>query len=746
MTTATRRRMPGGIGESVAPQDGAAKTKGQFAYASDLFAVDMLWGATRRSSLARARISRIDVGPAVAIPGVHAVLIADDVPGLSRFGLEEADQPVLADGEVRYYGEPIAVVAADDPSQARRAAEAIVVDLEPLKATLNAEEAQHNGVLFRQLRIRRGDQTATGQVVVEGYYEVGMQDQAPLGTEAGLAIPDGSGGVDLYATSQWIHEDHRQIVASLGVDASDIRCHPAGMGGAFGAREDVNLHIHLCLLALYTGRPVKMVYGRDESFAGHVHRHPAQMWFRHEADEEGNLVRVEAKILLDGGAYASTSAAVLANASYFAVGPYRCHSVSVDGFAARTNNPPCGAMRGFGTVQACFGHESQMDRLSAALGVDPLELRLRNALESGDPLATSGQIIEGSLPSRAVLESLAAMPLPDQAVPTDVLQLPGGTGLTTRPEHVSRGIGYGFSLKNLAYSGGFDDYAEARVVLTASGVEVHTAAVEVGQGLTIVLQQIATEVLGIDDVTVVGAHTSSIGSAGSTSASRQTQMSGGAVLEAAQGLRREILSRFGGDDLSAEGVWRQGTLVASLDEVCEAGPVDFHTRFRHPPTQEPDENGQGNLHAGFALAAHRAVVDVDRELGLVRVVRVDTAQDVGKALNPQAVHGQIEGGIMQGVGLAVMEELVMEEGRILNASFTDYLLPTVLDAPEVEALLIEEPDHWGPFGAKGVGEPPVISSTAAVVAAIRDATGLALTRAPVRPEHIALADESDSPA
>jgi CO/xanthine dehydrogenase Mo-binding subunit len=589
--------------------------------------------------------------------------------------------------------------------------------------------------VFRWIRVRRGDQQARGEVVVEGTYRVGMQDQAPLGTEAGLAVPDGAGGVDLWATSQWLHVDHSQIVESLGLRPEQVRCHPPGMGGAFGAREDLNLHIHVCLLALHTGRPVKMVYGRAESFTGHVHRHPAWMWFRHHATTDGRLVRVEARILLDGGAYASTTPAVLANACFFAVGPYRVDSVKVDGVGVRTNNPPCGAMRGFGAVQACFGYESQMDRLAAELGIDPLELRRRNALETGDVFPTTGQPITTPLPTREVIDTLAALPLPADETPSDPRRLPGGTGLTTPAGVVRRGVGYALGIKNLGYSEGFDDYAEAEVELAPEGAVVYTAAVEVGQGLVTVLGQIARTALGVSRVEVRLADTSRIGSAGSTSASRQTQISGGAVAEAARQLRDEILADFGGDHLDDRGVWRGGELVADWGEVASR---EYRRRvtFRHPPTEPPDENGQGTVHADFAVAGHRAVVDVDPELGLVKVVRVDTAQDVGRVLNPVSVRGQIEGGIAQGVGLAVMEELIVDRGVIRNAGFTDYLLPTALDAPDVEAVLIESEGSWGPFGAKGVGEPPTISSTAAVAAAIRAATGADITRVPVRPQDI----------
>lgn len=737
MTVGTKERVAAGIGESTQRPDGVAKLSGNFAYGSDLWIDGMLWGATLRSPYAHAKLAKLDITPAVVMSGVRAVLTQDDVPGRPTFGQVEPDQPVLCDGVARYWGEPVAIVAADDQETARAAVEAIVVEWEPLPPITDPDQARAAGETYRDMVIRRGDDGAAGSVVVEAEYETAIQDQAPLGPEAGLAIPDGSGGVDLHVTSQWIHIDHAQIVASLDMEPDDVRCHPVGIGGAFGAREDISLHIHVAMLALRTGRPVRIVYDRTESFAGHVKRHPARMRYRHEADDDGRLVKVTVDMVLDGGAYAHTSHAVLANASFFTVGPYRCDNVVVDAAVSRTNNPPAGAMRGFGAVQVCFAYESQMDRLAEALGLHPLEVRRRNALGPGDPLATSGQIVEGSLPTLRVIDELESIPMPDAAIPDRPERLPGGTGLTTPKDAVVRGVGFALGLKNLAFSEAFDDFSEVLLVLTQAGLEIHTAAIEVGQGLVTICQQIARTVLGIEAVAWVSADTSQIGSAGSTSASRQTQMTGGAVHEAAVGLRDKILEQFGGDELTNDGVYDGGELVATLDAVTADGPIEQWVRYRHPPTEEPDEFGQGNPHAGFVVAAHRAVVDVDPELGLVRVVQIDTAQDVGKALNPQAIVGQLEGGIAQGVGFAIMEELILEDGVILNPTFTDYLIPTLLDMPDVGSRLIEEPAHWGPFGAKGIGESPTISSTPAVVAAIRAATGKPLNRVPVRPQDIA---------
>lgn len=738
MTTRTGRRsvVRGGVGESVPRPDGVPKVTGTFDYVSDLYADDMLWAATRRAKVPRARLVRVDLTGALAAVGVRDAIAQADVPGTPYQGQIVSDQPVFAEGEIRHWGEAIAVVAADDPETARRAAAAVEVQLEDLEPLIDLEEALEAGEVFRAVRVRRGDPDVRGAVVIEGTYETAMQDQAPLGTEAGLAVPDGQGGVDIWGPTQWTHVDHRQIVACLGVADEDVRIHPTGIGGAFGAREDLCVQTHLALLALRTGRPVKMVYDRTESFAGHVKRHSARMWYRHEADHEGTLVRVDARLLLDGGAYHMTSDAVIANAAYFAAGAYRCENTSVDAHVLRTNHPPAGAMRGFGANQVCFAVEAQMDLLAVELGIDPMELRLRNALGRGDRVATTGQTIDYPLPTAEVIRSVLSVPMPDEESGDDALSLPGGTGLTTRRDHVTRGVGYAVGIKNLQFSEAFDDYADAEVELSSAGVVVRTAAIEVGQGMVTVLAQIARSVLGIEDVEVEFAHTGAIGSAGSTSASRQTQMSGGAVFAAATALRSRLIEIGGGDDLDAEGVWRTGELVTPIEDLTRAGPVTENVRFRHPETEHPDEDGQGNPHVDFCVAAHRAVVDVDAQLGLVRVVRIDSAQDVGRALNPQSVLGQVEGGIAQGLGLAVMEEVVLEGGVVRNPNFTDYLIPTMLDMGAVESVLVEEPSPWGPFGAKGFAELPTIAATPAIVAAIRAATGRALTRAPVRPEDI----------
>jgi CO/xanthine dehydrogenase Mo-binding subunit len=587
------------------------------------------------------------------------------------------------------------------------------------------------------VRIRRGDAGLPADVVVTGEYEVGMQDQAFLGPESGLAVPAEDGGVDLYIATQWLHVDQSQVAASLGLAADKVRLSLAGVGGAFGAREDVSMQIHACLLALRTNKPVKMVYSREESFYGHVHRHPATMRFEHGANHDGKLVYVTAEVILDGGAYASSSPAVVSNAASFAVGPYECDNVLLDGYVLYTNNPPCGAMRGFGAVQVCFGHESQMDKLAAALGMDPVELRIRNAMHDGSLMPT-GQVVEGAAPVAELLRRVQDVPLPEDAE-TDGLELrtmPGGVSNTTHGEGVRRGIGYAVGFKNVGYSEGFDDYSTARVRLEVVGGEavatVHTAAAEVGQGLITVLAQIARSELGVEQVINHPADTS-VGSAGSTSASRQTYCTGGAVRAACVAVRDRVAA------MAAErGLADAAPLTEILGEQVVEETREFHHRPTVPLTRDhggPGDIGQGDAHLQFAFAAHRVVADVDVELGLVRLVEVAAAQDVGKALNPLSVVGQIQGGTTQGIGLALMEEIQLKDGKIRNPSFTDYLIPTILDTPPMHVQVLELGDPHAPYGLRGVGEPPTISSTPAVVSALRAASGRPLTRVPVRPEH-----------
>jgi xanthine dehydrogenase D subunit len=755
----------GGIGESPQRPDGVLKVTGEFAYASDLWMDDMLWGVTVRSPHPHARIRSISIAEALATPGVTAVLTADDVPGRNAVGLEHSDTPVLAEGVVRYQGEPVALVAADHPETARRAAAKVVVDYEPLEAVTRARRAleadapqvHEHGNVVRHLKLRRGEGDLTAPVVVTLELEVGMQDQAFLGPESGLAVPAEDGGVDLFVATQWLHVDQAQICDALGLPPEKVRLTLSGVGGAFGGREDLSIHVHACLLALHTGRPVKMSYNREESFFGHVHRHPADLRYEIGSTEEGRLVYATADIVFDGGAYASSTAAVVGNGGTMGLGPYVIPSVRVDCYGVYTNNPPCGAMRGFGCVQAAYGIEAAMDELAARLGMDPVALRQLNGMAEGDRNIT-GQVIDSAAPVTELLQLVRDLPLPQDRRPDDGLDLttmPGGVANTTHGEGVRRGVGFAVTYKNVGFSEGFDDFSTARVRLEVTAGEpvatVHTAAAEVGQGLVTVQQQICRTELGISRVVVHTADTQ-VGSAGSTSASRQTYVTGGAVRAACEAVRRRVLAlaavRFSvpEETLTLRGGAvhaGDGQVLAELVDLLGGDVVEETVEWRHRPTYPIDpETGQGDAHVQFAFSAHRAVVDVDVELGLVKVVALDTAQDVGRAINPQAVEGQIHGGSAQGLGLAIMEQVQVVDGIVRNPSFTDYLIPTVLDVPPMQVLLLENPDPHAPYGVRGVGEPPAISSGPAIVAAIRRATGRPLLRVPVCPDHIVGLDQT----
>ncbi|MER6107833.1 xanthine dehydrogenase subunit D [Streptomyces hirsutus] len=773
----------GGIGESTLRPDGILKVTGEFAYSSDLWHEDMLWGQILRSTVAHAEIVSIDTSEALALPGVHAVLTYDDLlTGTRHYGLEIQDTPVLAHGKVRHHGEPVAVVAADHPETARRAAAKIRVEYRDLPVVTDEASAlapdaplvhedrdddhsrhvAHPNIVHRQ-PIVRGDVARAREradVVVEGEYTFGMQDQAFLGPESGLAVPEEDGGVHLYIATQWLHSDRRQMAPVLGLPEDKVRMTLAGVGGAFGGREDLSMQIHACLLALRTGRPVKIVYNRFESFFGHVHRHPAKLSYEHGATRDGKLTHVTCRIVLDGGAYASASPAVVGNASSLGVGPYVVDDVEIEALALYTNNPPCGAMRGFGAVQACFAYEAQMDKLAERLGMDPVEFRRLNAMEQGTVMPT-GQVVDSPAPVAELLRRVKAMPMPperqwESSEGADVRQLPGGLSNTTHGEGVVRGVGYAVGIKNVGFSEGFDDYSTARVRMEVAGgrpvATVHTAMAEVGQGGVTVHAQIARTELGIGQVTIHPADTR-VGSAGSTSASRQTYVTGGAVRNACRLVREQVLElgrrRFGSyhpawatAELLLEGgkvVTDGGEVLADLVDVLGDEAVEAEEEWRHRPTEPFDpRTGQGNGHVQYTFAAHRAVVEVDTGLGLVKVIELACAQDVGKALNPLSVIGQIQGGTVQGLGVAVMEEIVVDPrtAKVQNPSFTDYLIPTILDTPDIPVDMLELADDHAPYGLRGVGEAPTLSSTPAVLAAVRNATGLELNRTPVRPEHL----------
>jgi len=741
MTVIESRRLDSMIGRSVDRPDVASKIDGSFEYSNDVSVPGMLFGATVRSTHAHARIVSVSVDGIVADVNVVRVFTAADVPGAALIGHIVADQPVFASDIVRYEGEPIAFVVATSQQAAWRAADSIIVQYETLAGVFDADVALDDtapavhpaGNLIRRLPIRSGGPCVGAPVEVEGTWFTGRQDQAFLGPESGLALPDVDGGVTLHIATQDLHADRNQIAAALALPVEKVRVELAGIGGAFGGREDVSCQVHLCLAALVLDRPVKTTYRRRESFLGHPKRHPARLHYRVGANADGTLSYVWARIRLDGGAYASTSMPVIGIAGYHAAGPYRCPSVDIIAESVYTNNLVSGAMRGFGAVQACFGIESALDMLARELGLDPIELRRRNALRPGDRFPTSGQLLGASTPVLDVIDRCAALPLPPPLRPTagaHPYDLPGGTGCTTRGESVRRGIGFAVGVKSILYGEGTAEWCEATVRMDRHGVQIESAAAEVGQGIVSTLIQVAADELDGIEVSVAPA-SSRFGYAGSSSASRQTWMSAGAVRLACHDLRRRLSERLGIDE------GRLDMHHLDFDETMGDELLCGNGLYRPPATQAGDPTtGQGTVHAAWMFVAHRAVVDVDTELGTVRIVQIATAQDVGRAVNPREVRGQIIGGISQGIGLALNEDVVVRDGIVLNASFTDYLMPTAADMPPVIVDLVEVGEPTAPYGLKGVGEAPSLSSTPAVAAAVRDATGCQVFHVPIRPEHL----------
>ncbi|MGX1836574.1 xanthine dehydrogenase family protein molybdopterin-binding subunit [Streptomyces diastaticus] len=741
---------PHGLGVSLPLAEARAKTEGTFPYAADLWAEGLLWAAVLRSPHAHARVVSIDTGQAARMPGVHAIVTHEDVPGEKLHGHYGADRPVFASEVVRHHGEPLAAVAADHPDTARMAAAAIMVEYEVLPAQTDPEEAftaeplHPDGNVVRHIPLRHGDQEATGETVVEGVYRIGRQDPAPVGAEAGLAVPRPDGGVELYAASTDPHADRDRAAAVYGLDPERVKVVVTGVPGATADREDPGFLLPLGLLAMRTGCPVKLAATREESFLGHAHRHPTLLRYRHHADAEGKLVRVEAQILMDCGAYTDSSRESLAAAVAFACGPYVVPHATIDGWAVRTNNPPAGHVRGEGALQVCAAYEAQMDKLAKKLGLEPAEVRARNVLATGDVLPT-GQTVTCPAPVAELLQAVQDFPLP--ALPKDTPEeewlLPGGPEGAGEPGAVRRGVGYGLGMVHMLGAEGADEVSTATVRVQDGRATVICAAVETGQGFTTLARQIVQETLGIEEVAVAPVDTDQP-PAGPSCHGRHTWVSAGAVERAAKMVRTQLLQplahQFGmstellqitdGKITSYDGV-----LSTTVTEAMDGKELWATAQCRPHPTEPLDGAGQGDAFVGLVFCAVRAVVDVDVEMGSVRVVELAVAQDVGRVLNPAQLAARIEAGLTQGLGAALTENLRAPQGVLRHPDLTGYALPTALDTPDIRVVrLVEERDVVAPFGAKAASAVPVVTAPAAVASAVRAASGRPVNRLPIRPQ------------
>jgi CO/xanthine dehydrogenase Mo-binding subunit len=748
------------VGRPIPRHDARDKVRGRTFYAADWQMPGMLHGAVLRSPYPRARLQRIDIERAKAIPGVAAVLTArdvphntlwTDVPGQTReVGPLRARVQVLADGVARYLGEPVALVAAETVEIAQQALEAIEVEYEPEPGVFDPEEALQDGApsvheggnLLARWRIQSGDVQrglAQADVVVEQTYRCQFIDHAYLEPEAGVAWVDADGVLVLRVSTQVI-EHFRDVAEVLGLPHNKVRMIAPYLGGGFGGKEDVTVEVFLGLLAWRTRRPVKMVWSRQESLLARAKRHPFILRYRTGAARDGTLVAQAVDLLADSGAYAYLSALVLMYAAVTAAGPYRIPHVAVDARVAYTNNPPASAMRGFGAMQMVLGYESQMDMLARRLGIDPVEIRVRNALSKGDRLPVGQELDTHVAVGEAARRAWAAL------------------GPRREPSSPRHRIGRGLACNLQSYGRivWLHDWASAWVGLEMDGsVVVRTGVPDIGGGQASSLCQIAGEVLGVEpeQVSIHIADSALTPLAGTTTATRQLYMSGNAVLHAATGLRQQVLPvaaqmletpadrvafRDGGA-VSTDG--RRVSLAQITQECARLGVSRSYLGTYHAPAGEPIdlERGGGRVFPDFTFGAHAVEVEVDTETGAVTVLRHVACHDVGRSINPQSVEGQIQGGAVMGLGYGLMEEVVVERGVNLSTSLATYLIPTSLDVPDVEPLILESGEGKGPFGARGIGEPSIGPPAAAVANALEDAIGVRITELPITPERVARA-------
>jgi CO/xanthine dehydrogenase Mo-binding subunit/aerobic-type carbon monoxide dehydrogenase small subunit (CoxS/CutS family) len=759
------------IGHSHPRPDAVAKVTGSARFADDYTFPGTLYGATLRAAYPHARIRSIDVSKAKALPGVQAVLTHQDVPGRNRHGLVFPDWPVLCDDKVRYLGDAVAIVAADTPEIAAEAVKLIEARYEPLPVVASAEQARQptaavvheewqTGNLLEHIKVRHGDVEkgfAEADIVVEREYRTPAYDHMFMEPECSIGLPAGYDEdhpkLTVYVGSQIPYADREQIAAALNLPEEAVRVRGTLIGGGFGGKEDIMGQIHAALLARATGRPVKILYDRAESMLAHPKRHATVIRIKTGAKRDGTLTAVEAELTGDAGAYASLSTKVLTRATTHATGPYAVPHARIDCYAMYTNNPPAGAFRGFGVTQSAFAVESNMDILAHELGLNPFELRRKNALRPGSTTAT-GQVLHESVGLvdcldwvQARVQELSHSPIPDTQSPNP---------------QVAWGLACAY--KNTGLGGGADDAAGAEIevypdgALTGTDAEIRASSADMGQGLATAVAQCTAEELGLpfERVRVLLSDTDRTPDGGPTTASRQTYISGNAARLAARAMR-ERLSRVAAErwDVPPGTIrFEGGELRVSFPQAEEPGEGQYavpfaeavrwlvdeghepHLTYRyHAPATQPLGSG-GDMHFAFSFSAQAAQVAVDPDNGKVQVLRVVAAADGGRALNPQAFLGQVEGGIVMGLGTALTEEFVLEEGIPRTRRWADYRTPLIGDMPEMHVHIVEHPTSDGPYGAKGIGELPSIPTAPAICNAIYAATGVRAYKLPVKPEQI----------
>lgn len=747
------------VGTHVTRPEAVAKVTGDAIYTDDISFPDQLVARTLRATHPHARILAIDTSRAEALAGVHAVLTADDVPGRLNHGLIYHDWPALARDKVRYVGDPVAIVAAETKEIADRALELISVSYEPLEVVDSPEfamssraprihEEWEKGNTIKHIKVRHGDVEdgfAQADVVVERTYHTATTEHAFLEPECAIGVPAGYDEehkkVTIYVGSQIPYADRNQVAAALNLSDQDVRIVSPLVGGGFGGKEDIAGQIHVALLAQKTGRPVKMLYRRDESLIFHPKRHATVIRIKTGATRNGKLTAVKAELYGDGGAYASLSDKVMTRATTHATGPYVIPNAKIDCYANYTNNPPSGAFRGFGVTQSAFAVEQNMDILAHELDIDPLEFRRMNALRVGEITAT-GQLLRESVGLGDTLDVISEkIERKDRPDADDVEIL---SPYAWRQGNKAYAWGVGCAYKNTGLGGGAPDKSAAIVEVYPNGTaEVRTSAAEIGQGLVTVVAQTTAEELGLpyERVKVLLSDTDLTPDGGPTTASRQTYVTGNAARMAA-GAMREALSSVVAEQFDVppgsirfeEGLLRSnghempfGDAVQAL--MNEGRDPRAYYEYTAPETQ-PLGTG-GDMHFAFSFATQAALVEVDLETGEVHVLKVVAVNDVGKAFNPIGLQGQVEGGVMMGLGNALTEEFIVEQGIPFTDILARYKMPSIKHTPEIQSVIVEEPTADGPYGAKGVGEISSIPTTPAICNAIYHATGVRIYNLPV---------------
>jgi CO/xanthine dehydrogenase Mo-binding subunit len=722
-------------------REGPAKLTGAAKYADDLVFPGAWFGATIRSTDAHARFVALDLDPGFDWSSV-VVVTAADIPGDNVVSSIKMDQPILVPigGEIQHHAEPLALLAAPDRASLRAAKHAARVGTEPLPAVFDPLAADH---VFAAYELASGDPDAAfaaADLVIEGEYRVGHQEQLYIENNAMIAVPTGDGGVTVHGSLQCPYYVHTALKRGLAMDDAQARVVQAETGGGFGGKEEFPsvIALHAALLAGKAGRPVRMIYDRHEDLTATTKRHPAIVRHRTGVTRDGRLIAQDIEVVMDGGAYCTLTPVVLSRGAIHAGGPYRCPNVRIRARATRTNTAPNGAFRGFGAPQVQFAMETHLNRIAETLHLSPLEIRRRNVYRPGDTTPT-GQVLRDSVAGEEVLERAAeageferlrarhetarARRIGSGAVP--------GSPLRTERERLASGVGLALAWHGAGFTGSGEVHlaSVASLELTAEGeITILTASTEMGQGTKTIFPQLVAEALGVpyEAVAIAPQDTAFVPDSGPTVASRTAMVVGGLLIKAAQRLRAEVETATG------------GTFAATYREHARThGAVRIDQRFEpYPGVGFDDTTYRGDAYPAFGWASCVASVEVDLDTGEVHVRDVVAADDIGRVIHPVLAEGQVEGGTLQAVGYATIEEIKLRDGRYLNDRLATYIIPTSLDAPRITTILVEAPFDAAPHGAKGVGELPMDVAAPAVVAAIADATGAWITDLPASPERI----------